>query len=428
MGNFGKELYERAVDYIEKGLAPMDKGLSFVLGKSMREDGFEGLYEKMALSSCNKETSKDSPSKVISTYLKYLEDGVPTVSERTGVLGLMEQAVYDGNTGWLPLEYREPYLVDGTDLGVLARYMDDINKAYHDARNLYEGIERVQEEFGSMENQDSYLQVVLRSDISLMGNFGVVASELFPLKEGLEETIGLLSEIRERVFAKLCDKADVELEAIVSYFKENEAAFQMMDMKLHDAFYYECRGMEEDFPVVARAMEEKSLVYSGEFSPFHDFCDMEYENFKEWCKEQSIDFDALRHQVGRTSSFYLHDEGNLVCLKRRDYSINVSETLALLTDEFGHQGFDLQFNEDGSIDRYYATEDYTNSSNNVEYIASGAFSLEVKKHFEDALKVHGYLKELKDNQVESFKSYLEGLTERILESNPEFAEEAKEDR
>ena len=52
-----------------------------------------------------------------------------------------------------------------------------------------------------------------------------------------------------REIKELITKANEQLRRIREYITEHEDMFDSMDLKLHDANFYECKDMEKDFPL-----------------------------------------------------------------------------------------------------------------------------------------------------------------------------------
>lgn len=74
--------------------------------------------------------------------------------------------------------------------------------------------------------------------------------------------------------------ANKQCNRIKNYIKEHEDMFNAMDLKLHDASYYECEDMKNDFPLCYA--DNKDPIES---SYFYMFCDSTYNQFMDWCEE-----------------------------------------------------------------------------------------------------------------------------------------------
>lgn len=197
------------------------------------------------------------------------------------------------------------------------------------------------------------------------------------------------------------EKANGELKRVLDFIEENIDAFSPMDLKLHEASFYD---YSEDFPLCA---EKKDL--------FYDFCELEYETFTEWCKEECIDFDKMIHHIGRTSSFYLH---NLID-KNMDY------VLYNIINEYGCWWYCEYFSIENGIIVDTDIEDYEDETiEALEYIVYELYD-DFVNGCADMLKVYSYIKDFKDNQVDNFKLYLEDI-ESCLLADLKAEEEAKE--
>lgn len=196
--------------------------------------------------------------------------------------------------------------------------------------------------------------------------------------------------------------ANKEIEKVVNFLKENIKAFNYMNLKLHDVSYYCYREMEKDFPL----LEEEV----GEYNYFYLFCEQEYDFFEEDLKENfKIDFCKMRHQLGRTSSFYLHDQ------KTIDITVNgfnFDNTIHNLIYNFYSSSVYLEdyFKKDGTIDiDKVSTDDFKEYeeviTDELDYIIKELYK-DFNTYVEDIITVYNYIKDFKDNQVETFKEFL----------------------
>ena len=222
---------------------------------------------------------------------------------------------------------------------------------------------------------------------------------------------------------KLCDAADAGIKKVISWINANEDAFGMMDLKLHDAAFYDAA---EDFPVIQKVMDNE--IMGSNYDPFYDFCDQEYENFKFWCNDEGIDFEKMITSVRYSNSkFYLHNE-NLVALnsRGRGNDINMQATIGNLVDYFNYP--DFYTTEDGLVDREYVKEWFDDQvEDNLKYAASDKFLKDTKDEFEDVIKVYKYIESFKEHQVENFKSWLEFESEWFEENYADELAEIEEE-
>lgn len=196
-------------------------------------------------------------------------------------------------------------------------------------------------------------------------------------------------------YEELLEKANRELKKVIDFLKENKSAFDYMDLKCHDVSYYCWKDMEKDFPLCYACAEDNDY--------FSWFCEAEYDCFIEWCKENNIDFNKMRCQLGRTSSFYLQDFTDT----------NIDYTLENLYEKVSNYcGFAYVYIDGGNILRDDFEEYKDETIEELEYIADEFYN-DVISYCKDILKVYDYINSFKENQVEIFKEYLEGYEETI---------------
>lgn len=192
-------------------------------------------------------------------------------------------------------------------------------------------------------------------------------------------------------------KANKQLKKVMRFLQENEKAFSMLDLKLHDVSYYCYSHMFADFP---------ELYENDQDSYFYDFCECEYDCMIEYFKENNIEYKP--QYIGRTSSFYLSDCVDCQC--HRPYRIDFQQTIYNLLNENGYTCDCMpDITENGLIDTSdkYLKDCYAN----IDYIASGEFYKDVIKQLDDCIKAYNYIKSFKDNQVNIFKEYLQAQQE-----------------
>lgn len=212
---------------------------------------------------------------------------------------------------------------------------------------------------------------------------------------------------------ELIDKANEQCMRIKGYIQENEDMFNIMDLKLYDAFYYECDKMKDDYP---------SLCNNEMDSYFNRFCESTYNQFLEWCTEEYINFDKMSHYVGRTSKFYLYETE---FVQRDNHNeINWQWTMQNIVDEVGYSlCYSLfDFDKDGNINResllddnesFYTKEELIEEIKPaLQYISDSLYD-DFMVQLEDTKKVYDYIKDIKDNQVEYFKDYLDCCEEDL---------------
>lgn len=223
-----------------------------------------------------------------------------------------------------------------------------------------------------------------------------------------------MTEIKE-----LIAKANRQCKRIKDYIIENEDMFSMMDLKLHDASFYEFGKMENDFPMCFKENEDRSYGYTY----FYDFCEDTYDQFKEWCEEEKINFRAMCHHIGSTSLFYLYEKE---LVQRENGRINWSWTMYNIFNELGYSNYYqlLEFDDDGNVDEkksfkcyedFYTREEWIEELKPaLQYIIDEMYD-DFIKEIADVKKVYEYIKDAKENQVEYFKEYLEFYESELRE-------------
>ena len=214
------------------------------------------------------------------------------------------------------------------------------------------------------------------------------------------------------MFEEKIVKANEEIKKVADYLKEHEEAFQSMNLKLYDAFYYfGSDEMKEEFPLVYENNNGR------EYDDFYWFCEDNYDMFKEDLQESfGIDFSEMQNYIGRTSSFYLHD-GNNICFDKYgnvDYNTSIDWFISNL---YGLEYINL---ENGFI--YLNEDDYEEEErelieNDLDYIINEFYN-DVVNYCKDIVTVYEIIKNFKDNQVKYFKEYLE-CQEEILQEEKE---------
>ena len=290
-------------------------------------------------------------------------------------------------------------------------FYEALDSAITKAGEVKEVFDDVREYFNTLQTKDPAYQFMYscmnRDEHILMHK---IIETLDPVIELLDKTVGEAEVVKKARLNAVMDKADAKNAELIAYLKEHEKAFDMMDLKLHDASFYEYKDLEHDFPLLAGEQETMTE------SLFDRFCESTYDQFTDWMNEENIDWDKMRHQVGRTSSFYLHDEGNFIVLSNRDYSIDVQATLGCITDELGYSYLSVQYKKDGKLNRDFTLQDYPNNLSDLLMIASGEMLEDTKKKLEDVIKVYEYIDDTKTNQVEYFKEWLENEEEYVRDS------------
>lgn len=194
---------------------------------------------------------------------------------------------------------------------------------------------------------------------------------------------------------KMIDQANTNLKKAMEIFKTNENAFNSMNLKLYDAFFY-TSDIEKDYPeVIEDGNNENDL--------FYEFCEFSYEMMLEDFDYEGWDF-SRRSYIGRTSSFYL--DGDYQLHKRSD----MDDLLYHVVETFGYNDL-IPDIKDGQID---LNDPYIEDADaNIEYIASEDFINDLNKSLEPIIGMYNYIKCFKEHQVENFKGYLENIQDNI---------------
>ena len=213
---------------------------------------------------------------------------------------------------------------------------------------------------------------------------------------------------------ELIKNAKNELKKVLDFIKENEnALLEYHDLKLHDVSYYCYSEMEKDFPLCYADANENNTDY------FYRFCDCEYDNFKEDLREfAGIDFEKTIKHVGSTSKFYLWQYGD---------EHNATDLLNTLLNDFFYNGSSVYYSGKTSHLEFY-TDLYksTDIISDLQSIAAGDFYIYVLEQTSAPITIYKEIKAFKDNQIESFKGFIE-YYENILQEEID-AETAKYNR
>lgn len=191
-----------------------------------------------------------------------------------------------------------------------------------------------------------------------------------------------------------------ELEKCTKLLKDNEEAWnEYMDLKLHDA---STENIDFEY-------NDAQVVFTDEAQNnwFYRFCESEYDCFIEWCKSEGIDFDKLRENVGRTSSFYL---GKLYNKEKDKYLVALYEAVDLNSSwlEFKEVDGVIKLDEEETNKNFENTLAEFDIEQMVNYMLGLTETVydDLNDKLKDIIKVYDYIKAVKDDQIESFKSYV----------------------
>lgn len=187
-----------------------------------------------------------------------------------------------------------------------------------------------------------------------------------------------------------------ELDKCFKLLKDNEEKWNdYMDLKLH----YACTE-NVDFEHYDAKITFDSEVQSRWF---YTFCDDMFEQFlNDLMTVKGIDFNELKDNIGRTSSFYL---GKLHNTEKDKYCCALTEA----SYEFNITN--LEFNEDEN-GIHFIDNDLSGYGEDIEDTVNGMLALaetmydDLKDKLDEIIYVYDYIKDFKDNQVEYFKDYV----------------------
>lgn len=221
---------------------------------------------------------------------------------------------------------------------------------------------------------------------------------------------------------ELVAKANEQIKRLKAWYEEHRKAFDSMNLKLYDVSYYCCKEMEKDFPLCYANDSDGNYC---EYSYFYMFCEQEYDSMVEFlAEEHNIQFKDFHHSVGRTSSFYLHNQN---IFQFESFQLNWFWTMNQILNELYVTYYSnyTEFNKDGSvnfekliqdIEKYSMDKDmsYERLKNELEWLATEMYD-EVVKYFDDMLTVYDYISDFKENQVKNFKDWLQFYEDELAE-------------
>ena len=187
---------------------------------------------------------------------------------------------------------------------------------------------------------------------------------------------------------KLANKEFVKVKKIFEESKDKLTA--SYNLKLHNASF------QSEFEFNRMGCKVKV-----ELTPeiFYNFCEDEYERFKDVLLEKKIVFDDITESIGRTSSFHigsLYDD----CYTLTGFLAETSNAFFELIEEF-----DVELGDNGQL-VVGEIKDYETLTN---YLLDCTDSLvdEVNESIKDLIFVADLINLAKENQVEDFKDYVE---------------------
>lgn len=209
--------------------------------------------------------------------------------------------------------------------------------------------------------------------------------------------------------------ANEQITKVKDYVVKNSDALDYMNLKLHDAQSYKwSKDAEEKFPLLFNTDELDDL--------FDAFCEDSYDIFIEDLMEcHGIDFKSMKNQLGRTSSFYLHDRDLFyrgTNCNRGDFDNYIGQ---IMNEFYGYNiGIEDFMNDNETInsDKLMNNKEVDKSiiDEELDYIINDMYN-DIEKYLNDIITVYEIIKNFKANQVEYFKEFLEYYEEELQEED-----------
>jgi hypothetical protein len=165
-----------------------------------------------------------------------------------------------------------------------------------------------------------------------------------------------------------------------------------MDLKLHDCAVIDTLEIEKNGIEIT-----VNNVYETFFSTF---CDVWYQQFLDDCSEEGIDFNKLRDNVGRTSSFYLgilHGDTTYMDVLQ-DFSCALGESSLQFKYDTNTHNYMIHFEDENNISEAEVEE--------MLFITKCTYS-EIEDALADIITVYNLIDNFKNNQVEIYKEFIE---------------------
>jgi hypothetical protein len=189
---------------------------------------------------------------------------------------------------------------------------------------------------------------------------------------------------------ELCEK---EIARTITLLKDNEDKWnEYMDLKLHDCAVIDTLEIEKNGIEIT-----VNNVYETFFSTF---CDVWYQQFLDDCSEEGIDFNKLRDNVGRTSSFYLgilHGDTTYMDVLQ-DFSCALGESSLQFKYDTNTHNYMIHFEDENNISEAEVEE--------MLFITKCTYS-EIEDALADIITVYNLIDNFKNNQVEIYKEFIE---------------------
>lgn len=249
----------------------------------------------------------------------------------------------------------------------------------------------------------------------------------FNVLEALDARIEKLQDFR------LHELEDEKLELILNLFNAHKKAtnqlnrfkkyinrlqsftglFEDDNLKLYDLSYHLYKNSDQYF------IEELGADYDY----FYSFCEDEYRSYEDWLNEETYlkEHHLIVDYVNRTSTFYyMKEDLNDFVAYFSDYNLMHVEVLGseLLNDDLTLASMEeilsntVRLIDSDCLDDF---DDYIEQVIDAMDMIKINFTIkEFKSYYIDQIAAYKYIKRFKNNQVEYFDSWFEGLKESFL--------------
>ena len=205
-------------------------------------------------------------------------------------------------------------------------------------------------------------------------------------------------------FKALVKIANKEMEKLVKFLDEHTGLYEGRNLKLYDISYNP-------------ALQEKWNLTDEQYSNlFYWYCELEYDLFIEWMRENKI--EDTRNYWGGTSTFDLTNR--IIESDRRsnlDYGMTVYNIA--YNNTIGCNDLNYIIDGDGKIkmelitryckksNKYWLEENIKDLKEGLEYIASGEMFNDFMNDMQDSIEIDKYLNDFMENQVENFEDFIQ---------------------
>lgn len=198
----------------------------------------------------------------------------------------------------------------------------------------------------------------------------------------------------QEVNVDITEKAKQQIDAARKFIENNSNIFKITDLKMHDAFYYTYKAKDE-------------YTHLDCNDEFYYWCDLMYDQFKEDLEEEHINFDNVICRIGHTSSFYLS-------IYWDDYkSGGVNEVMHAIFEDNFKGWYDFDFKKEKLIHSFSEKDidawhiDVNKELDDIVSYLENELMDDIKVELMHSIKILEIINDYKNDQVESFKEYLE---------------------